>query len=247
VDDGVKLADLIETHKANTYLEATTVVADSKYGTVDNFLACHDKNVTAHIKPLADRVVPYRNDIFPQGRFTYDAASDSFTCPAGRTMKRKAWKGEWIIYVAGTAACLACHLKEQCTKAKTGRAVRRHVRQEVLALMYAHGRSKAAKRNLRIRQHLMERSFAQGVRFGMKKARWRRLWRVQIQEYLIASVQNIRILLNATKKRFAGIRNDNIDLPGRITALKQATLRVYLSISVLSPSGSYFYFLVPGV
>ncbi len=248
VDDGVKLADLIDAHKANTDMEATTVVADSKYGTVDNFLACHDRKVTAHIKPLADRIVPYRNDIFPQGRFIYDAASDAFTCPAGKAMKRKAGIGDWIIYVAGTDVCLACSLKEQCTKAKTGRAVRRHVRQDALAMMYAHGRSKAAKRNLRIRQHLMERSFAQGVRFGMKKARWRRLWRVQIQEYLIASVQNIRILLNATKDRFRGIANKakNQGLAGCLAALNHARLHLCLPIGLLPLRAGRLCFFIPG-
>jgi len=225
VDDGVKLADLIVAHEAHTDMAPTVVVADSKYGTVDNFLACYDRKVTAHIKPLADRIVPYRTDTFPQDRFIYDAPSDSFTCPEGATMKRKAViGGQWIIYAAGTTTCRLCPSRAKCTKAKTGRTVRRHVRHDALALMYARSRSKAAKRNLRIRQHLMERSFAQGVRFGMKKARWRRLWRVQIQEYLIASAQNIRTLLNATKERFGGIRNKLKDtgLAGAIAALEQA-------------------------
>ena len=41
----------------------------------------------------------------------------------------------------------------------------------------------------------MERSFARGTWYGFDRARWRRLWRVQIQQYLIAAVQNIEVLL----------------------------------------------------
>jgi hypothetical protein len=41
----------------------------------------------------------------------------------------------------------------------------------------------------------MERSYARGTRFGYDRARWRGLWRVQIQEYLISAVQNIEVLL----------------------------------------------------
>jgi hypothetical protein len=41
----------------------------------------------------------------------------------------------------------------------------------------------------------MERSFARGTPYGFDRARWRRLWRVQIQEYLIAAIQNIEVLL----------------------------------------------------
>ena len=42
----------------------------------------------------------------------------------------------------------------------------------------------------------MERSFADATNnHHFKRARWRRLWRQQIQDYLIAAIQNIRILL----------------------------------------------------
>ena len=41
----------------------------------------------------------------------------------------------------------------------------------------------------------MERSYARGTRYGFDRARWRGLWRVQIQEYLISAVQNIEVLL----------------------------------------------------
>jgi len=46
----------------------------------------------------------------------------------------------------------------------------------------------------------MERSFARAVRFGFKRARWRRLWRVRIQEYLTAAIQNIMILVQYVKE-----------------------------------------------
>jgi hypothetical protein len=41
----------------------------------------------------------------------------------------------------------------------------------------------------------MERSYARGTWYGFDRARWRRLWRVEIQEYLIAAIQNIEVLL----------------------------------------------------
>jgi hypothetical protein len=43
---------------------------------------------------------------------------------------------------------------------------------------------------------LIERSFADAANnHHFKRARWRRLWRQQIQDYLIAAIQNVRILL----------------------------------------------------
>lgn len=41
----------------------------------------------------------------------------------------------------------------------------------------------------------MERSFAKATRYGFDRARWRGLWRMQIQEYLVCAVQNIQVFI----------------------------------------------------
>jgi hypothetical protein len=91
--------------------------------------------------------------------------------------------------------CAACDLRGQCTKNKSGRTIKRHLRQEELDRMREASRSAKAKRDIKTRQHLMERSFARGTPYGYDRARWRGLWRVQIQEYLISAIQNIQVLL----------------------------------------------------
>ena len=51
----------------------------------------------------------------------------------------------------------------------------------------------------------MERSFADATNnHHFKRARWRRLWRQQIQDYLIAAIQNVRILLAHQNPRKCG-------------------------------------------
>jgi len=65
-------------------------------------------------------------------------------------------------------------------------------------LKIAHSRQ--AKKDIKMRQHLSERSFAQSERYGYKRARWRSLWRMEIQDFLIAAVQNIMILVNHLKE-----------------------------------------------
>jgi hypothetical protein len=57
-----------------------------------------------------------------------------------------------------------------------------------------------SKKDIKTRQHLMERSYAHSTRYGFKRARWRRLWRVQIQEYLTATIQNMMVLLRHIKE-----------------------------------------------
>jgi len=82
-----------------------------------------------------------------------------------------------------------------------GRTIKRHERQEILDSVRSRAQSRWAKRDIKVRQHFMERSFAQGTRYGLKRARWRGRWRVQIQDYLIAIVQNIELLIDHARPK----------------------------------------------
>jgi len=77
-----------------------------------------------------------------------------------------------------------------------GRTVNRHLRQDDLDVMIEQSRSRISKSDIKKRQSLMERSFARGKRYGYDRARWRGLWKMRIQEYLICAVQNIQVLLS---------------------------------------------------
>lgn len=138
----------------------------------------------------------------PKKLLPNNVETDTFTCPAGQTLKRRKFfkKRQPYEYIAAAGTCNSCRLKPQCTKAKSGRTLKRHVRQGDLDSMLTQARSRESKKDIRTRQHLMERSFAQATHYGFKRARWRRLWRVQIQEYLTAAIQNIKILLKDVKE-----------------------------------------------
>ena len=81
--------------------------------------------------------------------------------------------------------------------------MKRHIRQDDLDRMLSLAERQESKQDIRTRQHLSERSFARSTRYGFKRSRWRRLWRVQIQDYLVAAIQNIQILVKGTEKRIA--------------------------------------------
>ena len=103
-------------------------------------------------------------------------------------------------YAAPRKVCAACRLREQCTKNKSGRTIKRHLRQDVIDMMREASRSAKSKRDIKTRQHLMERSFARATRYGFDRARWRGLWRMRIQEYLTCAIQNIQVLVKKTVK-----------------------------------------------
>jgi transposase len=205
-----RLSDLIDAHHDHTRHSVEVVVADSKYGTTANFFDCYEHGIVAHIPVLKQTQDQQerRCKIFPESRFTYDPQKDTYTCPAGQTLsKRKHWTDRKAFeYVTARGVCQQCSLRSQCTQSeKGGRTLKRHERQELLDRLRTQARSAPARRDIRIRQHFMERSFAQATRFGLKRARWRGLWRVQIQDYLIAIVQNIELLIAhvAPKPRIA--------------------------------------------
>jgi len=200
IAENKKLLEVIKQHEANTGQKVQTAVADHKYGTIENYVACQQRGITTHLGDAASRQNNARcKDIFPDTSFGYDAPSDTYRCPAGQTLRPRRLHPTRRTkeYLAGKAVCAACALRSQCTRASYGRTVKRHEQQEHLDRARVQAHSPAARRDRRRRQHLAEASFADAANnHHFKRARWRRLWRQQIQDYLIAAVQNVRILLS---------------------------------------------------
>jgi transposase len=199
LDDGHVLEDMIDAHERNTDRTVGTAVADSKYGAINNFLLCHDRMIKAHIPSLeqTQRGSGRQEGIFPKEAFAYDPEKDLFICPAGQTLQRRNYnkKRNSYEYKASSIICDHCPSRENCTRAKDGRSLKRHARYDELEAMLREAGSKKAGRDLKRRQDLSERSFAWSTRYGYKRARWRNLWRMEIQDFLIAAIQNITILI----------------------------------------------------
>jgi transposase len=206
-DDGDMLEQMLVEHEQNTENSPDTLVADSKYGKIDNFLLCHDLAIKAHMSSLeqSQRGSGRQKGIFPKEAFTYNPDNDTFTCPAGQVLRRRHYykKRRHYEYKASKGICTQCQLRENCTRSKHGRTLKRHARQDELDIMLEYAKSREAKRDIKTRQHLSERSFANAKRYGYKRARWRRLWRMQIQDFLIAAIQNITVLIAQPKNKIS--------------------------------------------
>jgi transposase len=111
-----------------------TVVADTGYSNGAHATACEADGITACVP--ANRAVNNQADgqMFDRNRFSYDAASDSFTCPAGHPLLRKQIDNtrRQIIYAA--TDCSGCQLKSKCTTAPR-RLVKRHFDDDALTRM----------------------------------------------------------------------------------------------------------------
>jgi len=207
VAENKKLMSLIDQHEANTQTKVETAVADHKYGTAENYVACQEREIRTHMGDLLGRQKKDSLGIFPDSDFKYQPHNDTYLCPAGKEMKARrlnVTRRTMEYYVPGRA-CLSCSLREQCTRSKTGRTIQRHEHHEIVQRARAQAHSARARRDRKRRQILIEGSFADAANnHGFKRSRWRRLWRQEIQDWLIAGIQNIRILLKAIKKRTAG-------------------------------------------
>src|SRR5690606_11111130 len=86
VSEAHELVDLTEEHEKNVGAEVKVVVADSLYGTTENFTMLGDMGIVTHMGDLRSRHRDrHREDIFDQSALKYDRKYDCYTCPAGQT------------------------------------------------------------------------------------------------------------------------------------------------------------------
>jgi hypothetical protein len=197
IAENTKLFDLVQQHESHTGLSVETVVADTQYGTNDNFAECQKRGIRSH---MGDLKQTYKNDqskaVFGEEKFHYDAAQDVYVCPAGETLKRQREDRGFHVYGIGAKICRNCCLRIQCTRSKTGRTLKRHPDYERIQVARQQSHSGIARQDRRRRRYLMEGSFADATNnHGLKRARWRGLRNQQTQDYLIATCQNIRALI----------------------------------------------------
>jgi len=194
------LPQLLDSHARAVGEPARTVVADKQYGTAENYRSVEARGAEACIP--RERHVPPEGK-FPHEDFQYDVEQDVYICPAGQTLGR--WnrepKAQRARYKTAKGVCAGCALRERCTDSKAGRLVDRYDLQKYLD--WADGcLTKGERRRLMARRKaVMEGSFADAANnHGFKRARWRGLAMVRIQNLMIATIQNVRKLLRAWRR-----------------------------------------------
>ena len=191
--EATQVAPLRQQHEGNTGTEVAAVVGDRGYGTVETYCDLIAQGVRPHMAPM--QPAGHKSEgLFTKEDFRYDEAADVYVCPVGHHLKPRRFhqRREMTDYVADKKVCAQCALRAECTRSKTGRSVARHWREAELEVALAFARLPEAQADRRRRRYLMEGSFAHSAnRYHFKRARWRRLWRQQIQDWIIAAVQNI--------------------------------------------------------
>jgi len=198
VHDGKVLARAVEAHEEGTSQEAEMVVADKIYGTAENY---------AHLRGQGKRCcIPHQrhgvkdDPAVSHDRFVYDPQRDGYVCPEGKVLPRYDHRGPHsggIRYRAARETCQACRRFQACVaSAKHGRQISRSVHVDVMAWA-DHCCSREQRKHLQGRRRSKaEGAFADAANnHSFKRARWRGLHNVTIQNLIIAGVQNLRKLL----------------------------------------------------
>jgi transposase len=200
VAEPAQTVPLMAQHQQNTGCAVTTVVGDQQYGTIDNHRELQLRGVRTHLKIVPGR--PQTHGRFAPEEFAYDSAKDRYRCPAGQWLYPRGYdaRRQHTEYVTRKGVCLACPLRERCTTSKHSRTINRYREHDLVLRARDQATSNAARADYRRHRHLMEGSFAQSANsHGFKRARWRRLRRQQIQDWLIAACQNAKILVRALR------------------------------------------------
>jgi transposase len=154
--DNRQLQPMGEAARAALAQDRLNIVADAGYSNGKQAAALEEQGIVAHVP--ANRAVNNQGDgtLFDRTAFTYDEASDTLTCPAGRTLVRRGLHRhkQRIFYGARAEDCSQCPLKPRCTT-KRARLVSRHVHEAALQRMDA----RATPALMRLRRSTVEYPF----------------------------------------------------------------------------------------
>jgi hypothetical protein len=201
IQDNYPMLDFIRWVYFRWQIKPHIAVGDSKYGTTDNIVALFEEKIL----PFTPRA-NYRSTqkLYSADMFRYDPEKDIYYCPQDQILKKvgqyKANRS--YVYEGNTKICLDCPVRSACTTNKRGRRVHRSFFQDDLDRAESLRQTEAYQKAMRKRQVWVEPKFGEAKQWhGLYRFRLRRLWRVNIEALLIASIQNIKQLLKPRRSR----------------------------------------------
>lgn len=138
-------------------VERLNVVADAGYSNSEQAAHCEEKTITVHVP--ANRAVNSQGGggMFNITEFHYRPETDTYLCPAGKTLRRKqlSQKDKAVYYRADSNDCGTCAMKLRCTQSPA-RMLTRLLHEDALNRMHARATPQAMK----LRRSIVEHPFA---------------------------------------------------------------------------------------
>ena len=150
------LEPMAEAAKKALEADRLNIVADAGYSNGEQAGRCEAAGLVPHVP--ANRAVNNQGDgtLLDRSLFLYRPESDSFLCPAGKTLDRKQLHraDRTVLYQASAADCGACSLKPRCTPSAR-RMLGRHLDEDALNRMH----QRATPALMRLRRSTVEHPF----------------------------------------------------------------------------------------
>ena len=145
--DSRQLQPMAEAAAAAVGNEKLEVLADAGYSNGAQAAALEQQGILAHVPAQRGHNSSGEGKMFDRSVFTYEQASDTFTCPAGKEMRHYQFNPKDLLhhYRPARKDCRQCPLKDQCTTASR-RSVSRHQHDDALKRMDQRATTEAMRR-----------------------------------------------------------------------------------------------------
>ena len=199
----LKRLDEVERIFGINVLEA---VADRGYGYGENLEVLESRKINSYIPNFHEDV----GDNYDRNLFKYDEKNDKFICSMGHELLPanipSYLEYNMQMYRLLGGHCTGCPMQVKCFKGQKvtrGKRIARNIYWRVQAKTKEREKTEEFRKIRGERQWKMEGIFAEAKNYhGLERARYRRRHKMQIQAYMIASVQNLKRLMGALSHIF---------------------------------------------
>ncbi len=208
------------------------VVADRKYGTMENYSYLAQLGLHA---VMPDRMGPKRHPggVWSIADFNYDSEKDAYQCAAGQWLPHVYTRpsDRTSSYIAPPNVCESCQFRAQCSPSGKPRTLRRHMDRVHLEAAEQWLKSDHGRWRFKQRKVYIETTFAWAKDLhGLRRAQWRGRWKVQIQVWLTAAAMNLKKIARTTGAQPGPVQpwrfglaavmvRRMADIPGRLMSL----------------------------
>lgn len=181
-------------------LAIKSVAADKNYCSGKNLRTLEEKGIEPFIPTQKH---PNTTGTIERSKFVYDKQKDFYICPRGKVLEyRYTTKREAKVYAAKKKDCQNCPLRDKCTSGKNQRRVQHSIYIDEYERLDLRIRSYNGKKKKRIRQITTEPLFAEAKgNHGLSKFMTRGIQKAKKNSLLIASVQNLKRLIEFDKRK----------------------------------------------
>jgi transposase len=199
------LAERIDSQIEKFNFPVKEVIADSGYGDGSLYNNFSAKKIRTYI--------PLRSKKLGKGRtsassdFEYDKKNNRYKCAGGHHLYPYKPSLSFVRYRITSDACKSCHIRDKCFENQTvtdrPRYINRSNYQQTFDRVRKRMKSKLFKTRMIERAWKIEGIFGEAkTNHGMRRARYRGLSKMQIQLYMISTVQNIKRILGHFVRAF---------------------------------------------